>query len=97
MILDLKPLSIIEAAELAGENKETEGFIKKFAKIKEKEAVKLREELENLNLAKLKDEHIAKIIDILPEDIIDLNKIFIDISLEEDENNKILELIKKYK
>lgn len=97
----MKPLSMAEVDDIAkaindDEDKEIHGFLKKFAKLKTKEAKKMREELENLNLLKLKGEHIAKIMDLLPEDSVDINKIFIDISLDDDETNKILEVVKKY-
>ena len=48
-------------------------------------------------ILKLKEEHIVKIIELMPEDILDLNKIFVDIALNEDETSKILEVVKKYK
>ena len=48
-------------------------------------------------MLKLKQEHIVKIVDLLPEDALDLNKIFTDVSLDEDETTKILEIVKKYK
>ena len=50
-----------------------------------------------MDLLKLKREHLVKIIDLLPEDSSDLNKVFTDVSLNEDENNKILELVKSSK
>lgn len=99
MIIDLKPLSMAEANELAeaAENEEITGFIKKFAKLNAKEAKELRKELEDSEIMKIKDEHIVKILDTLPEDAVDLNKIFIDVSLDEDEITKILDIVKKYK
>ena len=79
------------------EKKQLESFIKKLSKINKDEAEQLKKELSGLELLKLKQEHLVKIIDLLPEDAQDLNKIFTDISLDEDETNKILEIIKKYK
>lgn len=83
--------------ETKTENKELITFIKKFIEISEKDAEKMKKELKDLDLIKIKDENIAKIIDFLPEDAIDLNKIFVDVSLDEDERNKILEIVKQYK
>ena len=57
----------------------------------------IKSELEKLDLIKLKEEHIIKIIDIFPQDASDLNKIFTDVSLNEDETNKILEIVKNSK
>src|SRR3989338_6116630 len=61
----------------------------KILKIKIEKANKLKEELKNLELLKLKEEDIVKIIDLMPEDVLDLNKIFVDVALNEDETNKI--------
>lgn len=95
-INEMKALSLAEAKELAGD-KEINDFLKKFIKLDVKKSVSLREELENLGLLKIKAENISKVIDLLPEDSTDLNKIFIDVGLDEDEINKILGVIKKYK
>ena len=99
----MKPLSMPEVKKILGSLEDTEKktqveiFIKKFSKMPIKKAEELKKELESLNFLKLKLEHIVKIIDALPEDAQDLNKVFVDVSLDEDETNKILEIIKKYK
>lgn len=104
MIKETNALSTVEAIDLLesmdvedDKKKDIKGFFKKFIKLDGKEAKKLREELEKLEIIKIKTEHIVKIIDILPENSSELNKIFVDISLNEDETNKILEIIKKYR
>jgi DNA-directed RNA polymerase subunit F len=45
----------------------------------------------------MKSDYITKIVDTLPETPEELNKIFIDVSLDEDETKKILDSIKKFK
>lgn len=103
MIKDTQALDMGEMKKILrslGENekkKQLESFIKKFSKINKDKAEQLKKELSGLELLKLKQEHLVKIIDLLPEDAQDLNKIFTDVNLDEDETNKILELIKKYK
>lgn len=96
----MKPLSLAEAKKIVEASKEGEkeitGFLKKFAKLDVKKAEEMKKDLESLEIIKLKEEHIAKITDLLPEDASDLNKIFTDISLDENETNKILEIVKKY-
>ena len=57
----------------------------------------MKVKLESLNLIKVKLEHIAKVIDFLPEDAENLNKIFTDVSLDEDESKKILDVVKEFK
>lgn len=106
MINEINAISMIEAKDII-ENLEREekreerneliGYLKKFVKIKSEDAKKLKKEIQALDMLKIKPEHIAKIIDIMPEDISDLNKIFSDVDLNENELNKILEIVKKYK
>ena len=56
----------------------------------------MKKELKKLDLIKLKDNDIVKIVDFMPEDAVDLNKIITEVSLDQDEVNKILEIVKKY-
>jgi len=103
MIKERKPLNMCEVTEVLKDIKETDktkelkSFIKDFCKVTPAKARELKEELIKLDIIKLKEGDIAKIIDIMPEDAAELNKIFVDIALDADETNKILETIKKYK
>jgi len=103
MILDRTPLNMNEVQTILKEvpdnekKDEMETFLKKFVKATPAQAKKIKEDLENADMLKLKREHIVKIVDLLPEDASDLNKIFTDISLNEDETNKILEIVKNSK
>ena len=99
MIKKSESLSIAEAKEFIGKDSGTDvlGFIKKFDVISTGKAKELRKKLGSLENMKLNEKHISKLIDLLPDDKEDLNKIFIDISLDEDETNKILETIKEFK
>ena len=98
MIKNTELLSMAEAIEYV--NKEDsidiKGFIKKFTKLKPKEAKELKKKLEGLDMMKLRAEQIIKIIDLLPENQEDLNKI-VDISLDENETKKIIDIVKKFK
>ena len=100
MIISKEPLSMSEALGYikSEEAEETEiiGFIKKFIKLK-KGANELKKKLQELDLIKVKGEHIAKIIDLMPETAEELNKIFVDVSLNEDEVQKITNIIKEFK
>lgn len=101
MIDKIEPLSMAEVLEYLkkdkASDKEIAGFIKKFSKIKPEEAKQLKEKIRRLGLMKVKEEYIAKIIDLLPENAEELNKIFSDVGLNEDESNRILETIKEFK
>jgi DNA-directed RNA polymerase subunit F len=103
MIKDRKILNMYEADEILDGLKETDksrelrAFIKKFSNTDAKTAKKIKEGLESLNLIKLKNSDIVKIIEILPENAIELNKIITEASLDENEINKILDTIKSNK
>ena len=103
MIFERTPLNLNEVEEiikdsLDSEKKEAmEQYLKKFLKTKDEQAKKIKDGLEKLDLLKMKREHLVKIIDLLPADATDLNKIFVDVSLTEDEINKILGVIKNSK
>ena len=101
MIKNTTPLSMAESMEYIEKEKKVEKpvaeFIKKFVKITPKEAKELRKKLEALNIIKLNDTNISKIIDILPEKAEEINKIFVDISLDENETKRILDTIKEFK
>ncbi len=93
------PLTLVEVADLSGEGERAEkmkDFIKKFTKMNIKKVKEMRSELSGLEILKLKDEYIAKIIDFMPDDAVDLTKIVPDVSFDQNEVNKILEVVKKY-
>ncbi len=101
MIKEMTPMSMSESLEyIKGDDEksaEIKGFIKKFVKISPKDAKEMRDKLEALNLLKLKPEYAVKIIDLLPDNSENLNKIFTDVGLDEDETKKILDIVKEYK
>ncbi len=100
MIKKTEILSLPEVSEYLLEEKEKNAeliaFIKKFNSLSPKEAKELRKKLVELNLMKMREEQISKIIDMLPEAPEDLAKIFTDLGLNEDEKKKILETIKEF-
>ena len=101
MIKNSIPLSMIETLEYTEKSKnpkmEVKDFIKKFIKLDLKKAKGLRSQIEQLEIMQVDDSHIGKIIDFIPEDKEELNRIFIDTNLDEDDTKKILETIKKFK
>jgi len=102
MIENVEILSMAEVPEILKkvgaqeESKDLITHIGKYVQIKPEKARELRTKIKNLEILKVKEEHIAKIIDTLPEDDTDLNKIFVDVSLDEDETKKLLNTIKEY-
>lgn len=103
MILDRTPINMNEVAEIIADiddspkKEEMEIYLKKFMKATPAQAKKIKEEVEALDSIKVKRDHIVKIVDLLPADASDLNKIFTDVSLNEEETNKILEIVKNSK
>ena len=100
MIKESRPISMAEVVELVGDSEKGEAikkFIGEFDVLDFDKAKKLGEELEALDLIKLKDRDIMKIVDFVPTDEVELNKIIVEVSLDADEVNKVLEVTKKYK
>jgi DNA-directed RNA polymerase subunit F len=101
MIKNSEPLSMAESLEYIKSEEESEtkivDFIKKFSKLNPKDAKELRQQIDSFGIIKVIPEYSVKIVDLLPETVEELNKIFVDIILEDDEANKILEAVKKFK
>lgn len=101
MIKQNNSLSIVEALEYTDSKNESEAKLKKFLenfkKLNVDEAKNLREKLRGMELLKVGDSHISKIIDLVPENKEDLNKIFTEVSLDEDESKQILDAIEEFK
>ncbi|MFA5953729.1 MAG: hypothetical protein WC812_03990 [Candidatus Pacearchaeota archaeon] len=93
MIHNRKPLSMAESNEYT-KNVNLKSFIKSFSSLTPEKAKELRKKLENLNIIKINERQISKIIDLLPENKEDLNKIIHEVNLDENETNTILQTIK---
>lgn len=97
MIIKSNSLSMAEAAEFLGKEQENfKGFIGKFTKLNVQQAKDFRNKLEELDLMKMNEKHISKVIDLLPSSSEDINKIFSDISLDENETKKIIDIVKQF-
>jgi|TARA_Y100000310_G_scaffold174669_2_gene174753 DNA-directed RNA polymerase subunit F len=100
MINEKHSISMDEAREYLVDDerdKETKAFTKKFVGLDVKKSKELRKKLEELDLMKVKESDISKVIEILPENSEELNKIFNDVGLDEDETKKILDTVKEFK
>ena len=95
MIINSKTLSMSESLEYI-KDKDTEKFIKKFVKLKKEKAKSLRKKIVDLGIIQLGEFVISKIIDVLPSNKEELNKVLIDVNLNEDESEKILQTIKEF-
>ena len=98
-VTEERPITMAEVVALAGDSEKSEEikkFIKKFNKMDVEKAKEMTAELKALDLIKLKDMHIVKIVDFVPKDASELNKVIIEVSLDSDEVAKILEVTGKY-
>mgnify|MGYP001611256417 CR=1 FL=1 len=99
MILTKTPISLARVREYAKNVDETKpivSYLKNFCELSQSDAEKLVQEIRALNNPKISEELLVKIVAFLTRDSEDLNKIFLEISLSEEEVNAILALVKKY-
>jgi len=96
MIKSNTSLSMAESLEYI-KDKNLAGFIKNFNPLSHQKAKELRKKIQGLNLIKLNEKHISKLIDLLPEDKESLNKVLVDVNLDENETNSTLQTIKEFK
>lgn len=82
--------------ELKPRTLKTHEYLEKFVSIKGKDAIKIKEELLKLQIPRLKERHIIKIIDIMPKDVETLKLIFVgeNITIKQDDLEKILNALK---
>ncbi len=99
MIHSKTPVTLAEVKEIVkdmDEHKTLKDYLKKFTELSKDKAGKLKDELKKMNNLKMKEEHIVKLVDFLPREAEDVKKIFIDVSLSEEETNAILDIVRKY-
>ncbi len=100
MIRNIEPINLVEIQDILDKTKENEGellgFVKKFTKLKPTQSKDLRNKIEALDLIKIDEKHINKLIELLPKNKEDINQIFSDVSLNEDEIQKLLDTIKEF-
>ena len=87
---------VAEYAKNTEEKKVFHDYLKAFVKLSKSDAIKCAEDIKALNNPKIKEDEVVKIVDLVPKDSEDLNKIFLDVTLTEEEANAVLEIIKKY-
>ncbi len=76
----------------------TDEYLKNFVHLNLTKAKELQKALEGLNVPRLKEEHIVKLIDLLPGSIEELKTIFsgYTVTVSADNQKKIVETIKPY-
>lgn len=99
MILNKTALTLAQVkayASDAEENKALADYLKAFCKLPKEKAEGLAREIQALNNPKIKDELVVKVADLLPQDAEDVNKIFLENSLSEEETQALLAIVKNY-
>jgi len=94
-----EPLTMSEVAVMVGNSDKSimmKDFIKNFKITSVEKAKEMKRDLAKLEMIKLKDYHIVKIVDFMPESPSELGKVIIDTSLDSEEIEKILGVVKKY-
>ena len=84
--------------DLTYEQKKALDHAKEFIKLNDNEIKSLMEELKALEIRKLKDKQIIKILDILPKNMEQLKVILTetDLTFKTSELEKIMQVVKKY-
>ncbi len=99
VVQENRPITMAEVSSIVGDSdsaKLIKDFIKNFDVLSAEKAKSLVEELKKLDLIRLKDSHIVKIVDFMPGDASELNKVISEVSFEQEEITKILDVVKKY-
>ena len=99
VVKETRPITMAEVSSVVGDSDKAnliKDFIKNFGTISLEKSKELSEELKKLDLIRLKDSHIVKIVDFMPGDASELNKIISEVSFEQEEITKILDVVKKY-
>ncbi len=81
--------------ELSFRANKTKEYLESFVKRNVKDVEQLKKKIVALDIPRLKDKHIAKIIDIMPKDIDSLKSLFSGepITLKEEDLKKILNAV----
>ncbi|MAG39169.1 hypothetical protein CMO90_03720 [Candidatus Woesearchaeota archaeon] len=108
-VIEKNPTNIVELkyelarikkrdGELTFRGGKTEEYLNEFAKLSKKDALELVEKLKKLNIARLKDIFINKIIDLMPSSVAELKIILqgYTLSLSKDEMTTIMKVVKEY-
>ncbi len=76
----------------------TEEYLNLFVEIDAKKAQEIRKKLGNLNIPRLREEHITKVIDIMPKTADELKTVMSAFTITIDNANiqKIVDVVKEY-
>ena len=108
-ILEETPINMVELkdklemikerdGELNFRANKTEEYLGQFINLDSKKAAELKEKLSKLKITRLKDEHIAKIVDLMPTTLNDVKVILqgYTVNIKNEDCKKIAETVKGY-
>jgi len=108
-ILGEKPITIAEAKkeldrikkrdeELSFRGNKAEEYFQQFSFINDKKASELAKALEDLKIPRLKEAHISKIVDVLPQTVSEIKTLLqgYTVTVKEEFMKKIIEVVNKY-
>lgn len=83
--------------ELSFRSTKTEEYLNQFAPLEEKKARELSKKIESLNIPRLKDTHICKIIDVMPTTLIELKAVLqgYTITIKDENLKKVIEILQE--
>jgi len=106
-VIEERPINMVELKskiakikkrdkELNFRSKKVSEYLNAFVELNEKEAKELSKKILELNIPRLKDRHVVKVLDILPKDIDSLKALFSgeNITIKQEDLARILEVIK---
>jgi DNA-directed RNA polymerase subunit F len=84
--------------ELSIRATKTDEYVNQFALLKDKDAEELEKEITDMNIPRLKDMHVKKIVDLYPDSVEELKVILQGYALTISKENmqKIITSVKKY-
>ena len=82
--------------ELTFRGQKVDDYLKKVSRFKKYKEI--QKELEKLDIPRLKEHHIVKIIDVLPKDLDSLRTMLVgeNLTLKQEDLTKIVDVVKKY-
>lgn len=83
--------------ELTPKAQKTYEYLQHFSKLNLKKIDDLKEKFNKLNIPRLKDRHVVKLIDIAPKDLDSLKAIFTgeNITIKQEDSERLLKVIKE--
>ncbi|MFH1456193.1 MAG: hypothetical protein ABIF40_04560 [archaeon] len=108
-IIEDNPISLVEMqkklkaiekrdGQLGFRAEKTKEYLNHFVRLKLKEVQELKTKMKELEIPRLKDRHIVKIADILPEDIDSLKSLLSGetVTVKDEDLKKIIDIVTKY-